>query len=61
MQIYNNKDNQHVLNNNFIIAFDEFNDIRRKLFDIPEIDKFLFFQIRKIFVSNINPKKEAIF
>lgn len=47
MKIYNNKDNQHVLNNNFIIAFDEFNDIRRKLFDIPEIDKFLFFSDKK--------------
>jgi hypothetical protein len=58
MQIYNNKDNQHVLNNNFIIAFDEFNDIRRKLFDIPEIDKFLFFSDKKnIYIQNQSQKR----
>jgi hypothetical protein len=57
MQIYNNKDNQHILNNNFIIAFDEFNDIRRKLFDIPEIDKFLFFTDKKnIYIQNQSQK-----
>lgn len=61
MPIYNNEDNRDVLDNNFFIAFDEFNDINRKLFDIPEIDRFLFFQTRKISVSKINPIKGAIF
>jgi len=47
MQIYNNEDNRDALDNNFFIAFDEFNDINRKLFDIPEIDRFLFFSNKK--------------
>ena len=38
---------QRLIDNAFINAFDEFNDIRRKLFEIPEIDKFLSFSNKK--------------
>lgn len=38
---------QHLTDNAFMNAFDEFNDINRKLFEIPEIDKFLSFSNRK--------------
>ena len=38
---------QYLADNAFINAFDEFNDVNRKLFEIPEIDKFLSFSNRK--------------
>lgn len=38
---------QRIMDNAFINAFDEFNDIQRKLFEIPEIDKFLSFSNKK--------------
>ncbi len=38
---------QHLAGNAFINAFDEFNDINRKLFEIPEIDKLLSFSNKK--------------
>ena len=41
------KQQQRLIDNDFINAFDEFNDIRRKLFEIPEIDKFLSFSNKK--------------
>jgi hypothetical protein len=41
------KQQQRLIDNSFINAFDEFNDIRRKLFEIPEIDKFLSFSNKK--------------
>lgn len=44
MQIYPNKTK---FSTSFVNAFDEFNDIQRKLFNIPDIDKFLSFSDRK--------------
>ena len=41
------KQQQHLIDNPFINAFDEFKDIHRKLFEIPEIDKFLSFSNKK--------------
>jgi hypothetical protein len=38
---------QLLVDNIFTNAFDEFNDINRKLFEIPEIDKFLSFSNKK--------------
>lgn len=38
---------QSLVDNVFTNAFDEFNDINRKLFEIPEIDKFLSFSNKK--------------
>ena len=41
------KQQQRLIDNPFINAFDEFKDIHRKLFEIPEIDKFLSFSNKK--------------
>ncbi|MDF0681166.1 MAG: hypothetical protein P0116_09400 [Candidatus Nitrosocosmicus sp.] len=40
-------ENNHNVDNNFCNAFDEFNDINRKLFEVPEIDKLLSFSDKK--------------
>ena len=47
MQAYYYLENNHNIDNNFCTAFDEFNDINRKLFEVPEIDKLLSFADRK--------------
>ena len=47
MQAYYYLENNHSVDNNFCTAFDEFNDINRKLFEVPEIDKLLSFSDRK--------------
>ena len=40
-------ENKYNVDNNFCTAFDEFNDINRKLFGVPEIDKLLSFSDKK--------------
>ena len=40
-------ENNYNVDNNFCTAFDEFNDINRKLFGVPEIDKLLSFSDKK--------------
>jgi hypothetical protein len=47
LQAYYYLENNHNVDNNFCTAFDEFNDINRKLFEVPEIDKLLSFADRK--------------
>jgi hypothetical protein len=41
------RENNHSVDNNFCTAFDEFNDINRKLFEVPEIDKRISFSDKK--------------
>ena len=47
MQAYYYRENNHQIDNNFCTAFDEFNDINRKLFEVPEIDKLISFSDKK--------------
>ena len=47
MRAYYYRENIHNEDNNFCTAFDEFNDINRKLFEVPEIDKLISFSDRK--------------
>lgn len=47
MRTYYYRENNHNVDNNFCTAFDEFNDINRKLFEVPEIDKLLSFSDKK--------------
>ena len=47
MQAYYYQENNHQIDNNFCTAFDEFNDINRKLFEVPEIDKLISFSDKK--------------
>jgi hypothetical protein len=47
LQAYYYRENNHNVDNNFCTAFDEFNDINRKLFEVPEIDKLLSFSDKK--------------
>ena len=47
MQAYYYRENNHHIDNNFCTAFDEFNDINRKLFEVPEIDKLMSFSDKK--------------
>ena len=47
MQAYYYRENNHHIDNNFCTAFDEFNDINRKLFEVPEIDKLISFSDKK--------------
>ena len=47
MQAYYYRENNHHVDNNFCTAFDEFNDINRKLFEVPEIDKLISFSDKK--------------
>jgi len=47
LQAYYYLENNHNVDNNFCTAFDEFNDINRKLFGVPEIDKLLSFSDKK--------------
>jgi len=47
LQAYYYRENNHDVDNNFCTAFDEFNDINRKLFEVPEIDKLLSFSDKK--------------
>ncbi|MDN5846474.1 MAG: hypothetical protein L0H53_09400 [Candidatus Nitrosocosmicus sp.] len=50
------------LKNNFVNAFDEFQDINRKLFDIPEIDSLLSFDNKKnICIVNYNQSSQHNF
>jgi hypothetical protein len=47
LQAYYYRENNHHVDNNFCTAFDEFNDINRKLFEVPEIDKLISFSDKK--------------
>jgi hypothetical protein len=47
LQAYYYRENNHHIDNNFCTAFDEFNDINRKLFEVPEIDKLMSFSDKK--------------
>jgi hypothetical protein len=47
LQAYYYQENNHQIDNNFCTAFDEFNDINRKLFEVPEIDKLISFSDKK--------------
>jgi hypothetical protein len=47
LQAYYYRENNHHIDNNFCTAFDEFNDINRKLFEVPEIDKLISFSDKK--------------
>jgi hypothetical protein len=47
LQAYYYRENNHQVDNNFCTAFDEFNDINRKLFEVPEIDKLISFSDKK--------------
>jgi hypothetical protein len=47
LRAYYYRENNHDVDNNFCTAFDEFNDINRKLFEVPEIDKLLSFSDKK--------------
>lgn len=47
MQAYYYRENNYNVDNNFCTAFDEFNDINRKLFEVPEVDKLISFSDKK--------------
>ncbi len=47
MRAVDNSCNQHLVDNAFFNAFDEFNQVNRKLFEIPEIDNLLSFSNKK--------------
>lgn len=53
MQIYKSEFINCYSKNNFANAFDEYNERKRKLFDIPEVDQYLSFEDKKnIFIVN---------
>ncbi|MDN5847585.1 MAG: hypothetical protein L0H53_15075, partial [Candidatus Nitrosocosmicus sp.] len=47
MQIHKPRFTDCYSKNNFVNAFDEYNERCRKLFDIPEIDQYLSFEDKK--------------
>jgi len=47
LQLYSCKENSKYTHTTFVNALDEFNEINRKLFDIPEIDRLLSFSSKK--------------
>jgi len=47
LRAYYYRENNHNVDDNFCTAFDEFKDINRKLFEVPEIDKLISFSDKK--------------